>query len=212
MLIACDLGINTMSSLYHGKSIAFDSIAKIADYLDASVDYLLGRKTDNNNFVIGDMSNVNNNVTGNNNNVSGVQQQPQESDNEYNEIIDYLDSLPVRERRRAKHALIEHLEDNFPKKRNLTNSLFSLTIIFNKYIQVLGNNNTIDATNDKINIDTYQFHINFFGSEYGVRIYLLSIIHYIAYMADMFFGNSNKCFHIFFSYSFYIFINGFSLL
>lgn len=46
MLVDYDLGSNTMSALYHGKSIAFDSLAKIADYLDCSVDYLLGR-TDN---------------------------------------------------------------------------------------------------------------------------------------------------------------------
>nr|DAE65446.1 MAG TPA: repressor protein [Caudoviricetes sp.] len=46
MLIDCNLGSNTMSALYHGKSIAFDSLAKIADYLNCSVDYLLGR-TDN---------------------------------------------------------------------------------------------------------------------------------------------------------------------
>lgn len=46
MLIACELGSNTMSAMYHGKSIASDSLAKIADYLDCSVDYLLGR-TDN---------------------------------------------------------------------------------------------------------------------------------------------------------------------
>lgn len=43
MLVNCELGSNTMSSLYHGKSIAFDSLAIIADYLDCSVDYLLGR-------------------------------------------------------------------------------------------------------------------------------------------------------------------------
>ena len=43
MLIDCELGSNTMSALYHGKSIAFDSLAKIADYLDCSIDYLLGR-------------------------------------------------------------------------------------------------------------------------------------------------------------------------
>lgn len=46
MLVDCELGSNTMSAMYHGKSIAFDSLAKIADYLDCSVDYLLGR-TDN---------------------------------------------------------------------------------------------------------------------------------------------------------------------
>lgn len=42
----CELGSNAMSGMYHGKAIAFDSLAKIADYLDCSVDYLLGR-TDN---------------------------------------------------------------------------------------------------------------------------------------------------------------------
>lgn len=42
----CNLGSNTFSHMLHGKAIAFDSLAKIADYLDCSVDYLLGR-TDN---------------------------------------------------------------------------------------------------------------------------------------------------------------------
>lgn len=42
----CGLGRNTMANLTSGRSIAHDSLAKIADYLDCSVDYLLGR-TDN---------------------------------------------------------------------------------------------------------------------------------------------------------------------
>lgn len=46
MLASVGLGINTLSHMNHGKSIAFDSLARIADYLDCSVDYLLGR-TDN---------------------------------------------------------------------------------------------------------------------------------------------------------------------
>ncbi len=46
MLSDCELGSNTMSAMYHGKSIASDSLARIADYLGCSVDYLLGR-TDN---------------------------------------------------------------------------------------------------------------------------------------------------------------------
>lgn len=61
MLKSCDLGKNTISHLNHGKSIAFDSLAKIADYLDVSVDYLLGREekntkninTTNNSTIIG---------------------------------------------------------------------------------------------------------------------------------------------------------------
>ena len=46
MLTSVGLGINTLSHMNHGKSIASDSLARIADYLDCSVDYLLGR-TDN---------------------------------------------------------------------------------------------------------------------------------------------------------------------
>ncbi|MCI8534748.1 MAG: helix-turn-helix transcriptional regulator [Hungatella sp.] len=46
LLIACKLGSNTFSHMLHGRSMAFDSLARIADYLDCSVDYLLGR-TDN---------------------------------------------------------------------------------------------------------------------------------------------------------------------
>lgn len=43
MLVAIGLGINTLSHMNHGKAIAFDSLARIADYLECSVDYLLGR-------------------------------------------------------------------------------------------------------------------------------------------------------------------------
>lgn len=43
MLSDLKIGSNTMSALYHGKSIAFDSLARIADYLECSVDFLLGR-------------------------------------------------------------------------------------------------------------------------------------------------------------------------
>ena len=43
MLTALSMCSNTFSHMLHGKSIAFDSLARIADYLDCSVDYLLGR-------------------------------------------------------------------------------------------------------------------------------------------------------------------------
>lgn len=43
LLSECSLGSNTFSHMLHGRAIAFDSLAKIADYLDCSVDYLLGR-------------------------------------------------------------------------------------------------------------------------------------------------------------------------
>ena len=46
MLISLNMGINTFSHMLHERAIAYDSLARIADYLDCSVDYLLGR-TDN---------------------------------------------------------------------------------------------------------------------------------------------------------------------
>ncbi len=43
MLSDCDLGINLISHLAKGQAITYTNLAKIADYLDCSVDYLLGR-------------------------------------------------------------------------------------------------------------------------------------------------------------------------
>ena len=46
LLSACELGINTVSKISKGTDILTLNFAKIADDLDCSVDYLLGR-TDN---------------------------------------------------------------------------------------------------------------------------------------------------------------------
>lgn len=46
MLTDCSLGANAIQQISDTKGMASFSLAKIADYLDCSVDYLLGR-TDN---------------------------------------------------------------------------------------------------------------------------------------------------------------------
>lgn len=46
LLSSCGLGINTVSKIRSGTDILTLNFAKIADYLECSVDYLLGR-TDN---------------------------------------------------------------------------------------------------------------------------------------------------------------------
>ncbi len=46
MLSACDLSINAISQITDKKGLSCFSLARIADYLDCSVDYLLDR-TDN---------------------------------------------------------------------------------------------------------------------------------------------------------------------
>ncbi len=44
MLSDCDLSVNTLSSMQSGGYYPrLEAIARIADYLDCSVDYLLGR-------------------------------------------------------------------------------------------------------------------------------------------------------------------------
>lgn len=46
MLSNLNLNKNTMSNMYNGSMIKADSLAKIADYLECSVDYLLDRTDD----------------------------------------------------------------------------------------------------------------------------------------------------------------------
>lgn len=46
LLADLNLNKNTLSNMYNGSMLKGDSLARIADYLDCSVDYLLGR-TDN---------------------------------------------------------------------------------------------------------------------------------------------------------------------
>ncbi len=46
MLVELELNINTISQITDKKGLACFPLARIADYLDCSVDYLLGR-TDN---------------------------------------------------------------------------------------------------------------------------------------------------------------------
>lgn len=43
MLTVLEMGINTLSELSNGRNMSCIKLAKIADYLECSVDYLLGR-------------------------------------------------------------------------------------------------------------------------------------------------------------------------
>lgn len=55
MLSDLELGINLISQLSKGQNITAINLAKIADYLDCSVDYLLGRdETISDNYIVSD--------------------------------------------------------------------------------------------------------------------------------------------------------------
>ncbi len=66
MLSDCDLSVNTLSSMQSGGFFPrLEAINKIADYLDVSVDYLLGR-TDTPNVINIKSSNIVNGDNGSN--------------------------------------------------------------------------------------------------------------------------------------------------
>ncbi len=48
LLSDCELGKNTVGKIANGTDIGIQTIVKIADYLNVSVDYLLGREVQKN--------------------------------------------------------------------------------------------------------------------------------------------------------------------
>ena len=102
MLNECSLGVNAIRQINGIKGMASFSLAKIADYLDVSVDYLLGRtdqpngyynkqvnSNNSNSYIIGD----NNNNTGNevnNNSLNGL-------DKNMQEIVDSMKDFSILE-------------------------------------------------------------------------------------------------------------------
>lgn len=98
MLEECGLSKNTLSSMASGGSTPkSENLAKIADYLNCSVDYLLGR-TDNPNITADNYINGNNGIqavnNGNNSNltVNGNTR----SDTE--ELVELIQGLPLVQR------------------------------------------------------------------------------------------------------------------
>ena len=99
----CKLGSNTFSHMLHGKAIAFDSLAKIADYLGCSVDYLLGRtnmpQIYSNNVIhtvdIKGNHNAHINLKATSNNTKSV------PSSDTSELVELIESLPLLKRAEA---------------------------------------------------------------------------------------------------------------
>ena len=109
MLKSCELSINTMSNLNHGKSIAFDSLAKIADYLDVSVDYLLGREDNNNTTITG--SNIVNGNVGNSSNVNTTTANNNTLDETAEQVVKAFQSLNIMNKAKVLTLLAQLAED-----------------------------------------------------------------------------------------------------
>lgn len=113
LLENCELSINTISELSKGKQISYISFSKIADCLDCSVDYLLGR-TDSPEIAGGiHISSGNGNVIagGNANNItiSNGSQKP-DKDKEDMELMELIKSLPLKKRVKIISMIYEELE------------------------------------------------------------------------------------------------------
>lgn len=115
LLSELNMSASNKQKWQNGATVNSMVLAKIADYFQVPTDYLLGR-AENSSFNVGDMTNVNNNIMGNNNN---VHRQPQENKNygRYDELIDYLNDLPVSECRYAIAEILDFLESKHPKKK-----------------------------------------------------------------------------------------------
>ena len=91
MLVECSLGVNAIRQINDTKGMASFSLAKIADYLDCSVDYLLGR-TDNPN------------ISGTNIAISNQQKKD-------TELLDLIKSLPLKKRVKIISMIYDELEE-----------------------------------------------------------------------------------------------------
>lgn len=47
-----------------------------------------------------------------------------------------------------------------------------LSFICNIYVNVFGNDNDVNVASNEMSIENFKFHVNFFNSNYGVRIYM----------------------------------------
>ena len=117
MLVDCSLGVNAIRQINDTKGMASFSLAKIADYLDCSVDYLLGR-TDSPTVNGNNINNVKTTITGTQANVI------QETDTDLYEIKAILSKLSNSKRHRAIADVLDLLEEQYinedDKKRDIS--------------------------------------------------------------------------------------------
>lgn len=100
ILEICELGPNTVQKLSKGTDLVSQNLVKIADYLDCSTDYLLGRvDTPNATYSITGDNNVQ--VNGNNGNNSPLTVNSKDYDETTKELVQLVQSLSLVKRAEA---------------------------------------------------------------------------------------------------------------
>lgn len=122
LLTSCDLSINTISQMTDKKGLSSFSLAKIADYLECSVDYLLGR-TDNPEFGTPTLQNSGNHIAFGNscqNNSIAIgdiaRDVSSETEELEQEICSILKRLPLRKRTELLTIMYHYVDENEEKE------------------------------------------------------------------------------------------------
>lgn len=119
VLSECELGKNTVSKIEKGTDILTLNFAKIADNLNCSLDYLLGR-TDNPNVLPLNLNSGNHIALGdccqNNPVVIGKAAAGSEPDELEQEVIRILKELPIRKRTELLTVMYQYLDENKKKE------------------------------------------------------------------------------------------------
>ena len=92
----CELGPNTITKMSNGSDIISQSLKKIADYLDCSVDYLLGRIDTPNGIY-----SINNKNTTVNGTQANIINNTDNQDELTTEIVNLVKGLPLVKRAQA---------------------------------------------------------------------------------------------------------------
>lgn len=112
--IAKETGISQglMNEYKSGKKLpTLQNIQKIADYLDCSVDYLLGR-TDNP-YISGNYINGDNSVQAVQNSSVTINQGQKEADQENQELLNLIQGLPLKKRAKIITMIYDELEEEW---------------------------------------------------------------------------------------------------
>ena len=104
-----NININTIAQLAKGREISYVSLANIADYLNCSVDYLLGRvDTPNGTYSI---NNHNTTVNGTQANVINNNTVPEKPDNITEQFFEKFETLSFEE----KVDTMQYVNKNYKK-------------------------------------------------------------------------------------------------
>ncbi|MCM1225159.1 MAG: helix-turn-helix domain-containing protein [Lachnospiraceae bacterium] len=108
MLKDIGLGVNSLSHMDNGSMPKADNLAKVADYLNVSTDYLLGR-TDEPTGTTSGHSIKTGDINGDNN--ANINAQKEKTSTENNELIDLIQSLSLVERSKVVLFIDEMKKD-----------------------------------------------------------------------------------------------------